>query len=55
MEVEMRKLNSEELKTIVIAVLLMVIGILFCCSMSIGIDGLSVVIGLILQLSLCFQ
>ena len=48
MEVEMRKLNSEELKTIVIAVLLMVIGILFCCSLSIGIDGLSVVIGLIL-------
>jgi len=44
----MKKLSSEELKTIIIAVLLMVIGILFCCSLSIGIEGLSVVIGLIL-------
>jgi len=45
----MKKLNSDELKSIVIAVLLMVVGILFCCSLSIGIDGLSVIIGLILM------
>ena len=46
----MKKLSSEELKSVVIAVLLMVVGILFCCSLSIGIDGLSVIIGLILMI-----
>lgn len=45
----MKKLSSDELKSVVIAVLLMVVGILFCCSLSIGIDGLSVIIGLILM------
>lgn len=50
MGVMMKKLNSDELKSIVIAALLMVVGILFCCSLSIGIDGLSVIIGLILMI-----
>lgn len=45
----MKKLNTEELKTLVIAVLLMVIGILFCCSLAMGINGLSVIIGIILM------
>lgn len=44
----MNKLNMEQLKVIVLSVLLMIVGILFCCSLSMGIDGLSVVIGLIL-------
>lgn len=47
----MKKLNIDEMKTIVISVLLMVIGILFCCSLSMGIDGLSVVIGLVLMVT----
>lgn len=45
----MKKLSSDELKSVFIAVLIMVVGILFCCSLSIGIDGLSVIIGLILM------
>lgn len=46
----MKGLYSEEIKNLVIAVLLMIVGILFCCSLSIGIDGLSVIIGLILMI-----
>lgn len=46
----MKKLNIDELKTMVIAVLLMIMGILFCCSLAIGISGLSVVLGLILMI-----
>ena len=46
----MKRLNSEEFKSIALAVLLMIVGILFCCSLSIGIDGLSVIIGLILMI-----
>ena len=45
----MKKLSSDELKSVVVAVLLMIVGVLFCCSLSIGIDGLSVIIGLILM------
>ena len=44
----MNKLSSSEMKTLIIATLLMVIGILFCCSIAMGINGLSVVIGFIL-------
>ena len=42
----MRKLNSEELRSVVLAVIIMALGILFCCSLSIGIAGLSIIIGL---------
>lgn len=45
----MKKLSIEELKTVVLAVLLMIMGVLFCCSLAMGIDGLSVVIGLVLM------
>lgn len=44
----MNKLSVEQLKNLVIAVLLMVIGILFCCSLAMGIEGLSIIIGIIL-------
>ena len=44
----MKSLGIDELKTIVIASLLIVIGILFCCSLAMGISGLSVIIGLII-------
>ena len=44
----MKSLGIEELKTIIIASLLIVIGILFCCSLAMGISELSVIIGLIL-------
>lgn len=46
----MKKLNIEELKTMVLSVMLMIMGILFCCSLAIGISGLSVVLGLILMI-----
>lgn len=45
----MKKLNLDEMKTVVLAVLLMIIGILFCCSIAMGIGGLSVIIGLVLM------
>ena len=45
----MRKLNLAEMKAVAMSVLLMVVGILFCCSLAMGIDGLSVVIGLVLM------
>ena len=44
----MKSLNVEELKTIIMASLLIVIGLLFCCSLAMGISGLSVIIGLII-------
>ena len=44
----MKSLNVDELKTIVCASLLIVIGLLFCCSLAMGISGLSVIIGLII-------
>lgn len=44
----MKSLGIDELKTIIIASLLIVIGVLFCCSLAMGISGLSVIIGLIL-------
>lgn len=46
----MKGLYSDEMKNFVIAVLLMLVGILFCCSLSIGIEGLSIIIGLILMI-----
>lgn len=45
----MKKLNLDEMKTVVMSVLLMIVGILFCCSLAMGIEGLSVVIGLVLM------
>lgn len=50
MEGIMKKLNSEEMRSVIVAVLLMVVGILFCCSLSIGIEGLSIIMGLILMI-----
>lgn len=47
----MNKLTSEQLKNLIFGGLLLIIGILFCCSLSIGISGLSVVIGLLLLIS----
>jgi len=47
----MNKLNVEDLKKVVLSVLLIIIGILFCCSLAMGIDGLSVVIGLTLMVA----
>ena len=44
----MNKLNIDQLKNLIIAVMLMVIGILFCCSLAMGIDGLSIILGVIL-------
>ena len=45
----MKKLNIEELKSLVVSILIMMIGIFFCCSLSIGIAGLSIIIGLVLM------
>jgi len=44
----MKNLNLDQLKKLVLAVLLIVIGILFCCSLAMGINGLSTVVGFIL-------
>jgi uncharacterized membrane protein HdeD (DUF308 family) len=44
----MNKLNIDQLKTIILASIILILGIFFCCSLSIGIRGLSVVIGIIL-------
>lgn len=44
----MKSLSVDELKTVVLASLLIVIGLLFCCSLAMGIGGLSVIIGLII-------
>ena len=41
----MKNLSSDQMKTLVIAVLLMVVGILFCCSLAMGISVLSIVFG----------
>ena len=46
--VKMKKLSIEELKSVICSVLLMMLGMLFCCSLSVGINGLSVIIGLVL-------
>ena len=46
----MNKLISSNIVNIMFSVLIMVVGILFCCSLAIVIDGLSVIIGLILLL-----
>jgi uncharacterized membrane protein HdeD (DUF308 family) len=43
----MKSLNVDELKTVITASILIIIGLLFCCSLSMGISGLSVIIGLI--------
>lgn len=43
----MNKIN-ENLKTLIPSVLLIVLGVLFCCSLAIGISGLSILIGIIL-------
>ncbi len=42
-----------QLRTIIPSVILFIIGILFCCSVAIGITGLSVIIGIILILTGC--
>ena len=44
----MNKLNLNQLKGIIIAGLVLVIGILLCCSLAMGINGLSIVAGIIL-------
>ena len=44
----MKKLNTDEIKVLIISIILLVIGILFCCSLSMGISGLSLLIGIIL-------
>jgi len=44
----MKSLGIDELKSIVIASLLAIIGILFCCSLAMGVGGLSVIIGMII-------
>lgn len=42
------KFENTQLKNIIIASLLLIIGILFCCSLAMGITGLSMIIGFIL-------
>ena len=44
----MKNLNLEQLKSLIIASIILIVGILFCCSLSMGIEGLSTMIGLIL-------
>lgn len=44
----MNKLNSEQMKPLILSVILMIVGILFCCSLAMGIEGLSVVLGVIM-------
>lgn len=44
----MKKLNLDQLKTMIVAVMLLIVGVLFCCSLAIGIDGLSIIVGLVL-------
>lgn len=44
----MKKLNLDQLKTMIVAILVLVIGVLFCCSLAIGIGGISIIVGLVL-------
>lgn len=44
----MNKLNSEQMKPLIISIVLMIVGILFCCSLAMGINGLSVITGILL-------
>jgi len=44
----MNKLGLDQLKKLVLAIVLMIIGILFCCSLAMGITGLSMVVGFLL-------
>lgn len=44
----MKKLNLDQLKIIILSVLLLIVGVLFCCSLAIGIDGLSIIVGIVL-------
>lgn len=39
------KINNEKARTLVVSIVLLVIGILFCCSLSMGLKALSIVIG----------
>lgn len=44
----MNKITNEQTKGLIIGGLLLILGILFCCSLSFGISGLSIVIGIAL-------
>lgn len=44
----MKKLNLDQLKIMILSVLLLIVGVLFCCSLAIGIDGLSIIVGIVL-------
>jgi len=44
----MKNLSIEQLKTLIVSALIMIIGILFCCSLSMGISGLSMVLGFVM-------
>lgn len=44
----MDKLSIEQLKTLIIASVIFILGVFFCCSLSIGINGLSVILGVLL-------
>ena len=39
------KIGNEKVRTLVVAIILLIIGILFCCSLSMGSKALSIVIG----------
>lgn len=43
-----KKLNTEEVKSIVVSSLLLVLGVIFCCSLAIGIKALSFIVGICL-------
>ncbi|MBQ7352252.1 MAG: DUF308 domain-containing protein [Clostridia bacterium] len=44
----MKNLSVEQIKKLTIAILILILGILLCCSLAMGISGLSVIIGIIL-------
>lgn len=44
----MKNLSVEQLRTLIISSILLVVGIMFCCSLAMGIDGLSIILGLML-------
>ena len=46
----MKKIDGNNVKPFIFSITLLILGILFCCSLSIGIGGLSIIIGIVLIL-----
>ena len=47
----MKKIGQEGMRSLVVAAVVFVIGVLFCCSMSMGLNGLSWLIGFSLMVA----